>query len=406
MEALNNYSYKEYNFTIWFFRLLILIATSITVLVFVLNINETVTVSTGEIVAANPQADYKAPFEAQVMKIYVKEGMPVRAGDTLLVMQNIDLPEQQSTKKTEINFLEKKIKSIAVLQEALQKKKAMIDQTSNITARKYQLDINRLVNDLQTLDQQYILQKERLSLANEKYIGDSILYKKDMLSKYELNNTKEANSTLKENFSNTQSLRNKQASEKNLVYNNFTKEQNSLQLEKVQLDENAQALIQAKNEYESQLIQAKEVLHKVETELNKQDVIASSAGIVNYVFNTKLSSNLINKGDLLISIAPQTISYYAKVIIPEKDMPYVKSGLDARLRLDAYQHFEHGPIDGKVSYVAERKENDKFYALVELSKANRFQLKSGYSVYGEIVVDRLPLYRYFIKKLFKRIGQV
>ncbi len=397
MEAFNSYSYKEYNFTIWFFRLLLLVVTTITVLVFVLKINETVTVSTGEIVAANPQADYKAPFEAQVIKIYVKEGVPVRAGDTLLVMQNIDLMEQLSTKKTEINFLEKKIESIAVLQMALQKKKAMIDQTSNITARKYQLDINRLVSDMQTLDQQYALQKERLSLANEKYIGDSILYKKDMLSKYELNNTKEANSTLKENFSNTQSLRNKQSSEKNLVYNNFTKEQNSLQLEKVQLDENAQALIQAKNEYESQLMQAKEVLHKVETELNKQDIIAGSSGIVNFVFNTKLSSNLINKGDLLISIAPQTISYYAKVIIPEKDMPYVKAGLDARLRLDAYQHFEHGPIDGKVSYVAERKENDKFYALVELSKANRFQLKSGYSIYGEIVVDRLPLYKYFIK---------
>src|SRR5947209_19827926 len=102
MEALNNYSYKEYNFTIWFFRLLLFVATTIIVLVFVLNINETVTVSSGEIVAANPQADYKAPFEAQILKINAKEGAPVHAGDTLLVLQNIDLIEQQSTKKTEI----------------------------------------------------------------------------------------------------------------------------------------------------------------------------------------------------------------------------------------------------------------------------------------------------------------
>ncbi|WP_018612567.1 HlyD family secretion protein [Segetibacter koreensis] len=406
MEALNNYNYKEYNFTIWFFRLLVLIATTIIVLVFVLYINETVTVSTGEIVSSNPQADYKAPFEAQVIKIFVKEGKQVKAGDTLLVMQNLDYLEQHATKKTEIIFLEKKIKSIAVLQDALQRKKVMIDRTGNIAARKYQLDINSLVNDMQNLDQQYASQKERLSLANEKYIGDSILYKKDMLSKYEFNTTKEANSTLKESFSNIQNQRIKQASEKNLVYNNFTKEQNSLQLEKVQLDENAQALIQAKNEYESQLIQAKEMLHKIETELNEQNVIAKNAGIVNFVYNTKQSSNVINKGDLLISIAPYTIAYYAKVIIPEKDMPYVKAGLPAHLRLDAYQHFEHGPIDGKVSYVAERKENDKFYALVELSEINRFQLKSGYSVYGEIVVARLPLYRYFIKKLFKRVGEV
>ena len=406
MEALNNYSYKEYNFTIWFFRLLLFVATTIIVLVFVLNINETVTVSSGEIVAANPQADYKAPFEAQILKINAKEGAPVHAGDTLLVLQNIDLIEQQSTKKTEIDFLGKKIKSIEVLQEALQKKKATIEQTSNISSKKYQLDINRLVNDMQTLDQQYDLQKERMALAAEKYQGDSILYKKDMLSKYEYNTTKDASSVLKENLTTMENLRNKQASDKSLVYNNFTKEQNSFLLEKVQLEENAQALIQAKNDYEGQLIQAKEVLHKVETDLSKQNVIAGSSGIVNFVFNTKQSSNLINKGDLLVSIAPTSISYYAKVFVAEKDMPYVKAGYYARLRLDAYQRFQHGPIDGRVSYVAERKENEKFYALVQLSPSKRFTLKPGYTIHGEIIVQRLPLYRYFVKKLFKQFDEV
>jgi multidrug efflux pump subunit AcrA (membrane-fusion protein) len=401
MEVLNSYSYKEYNFTIWFFRLLLFIVTTILVLIFVLKINETVTVNNGEIVAANPQADYKAPFEAQISKIYVKEGMPVRKGDTLLVMQNLDYIEQYPNKKTEIDFLQKKIQSNAVLQQALEKKKAGIERTIHISAAKYRLDINRIENDIQTLEQQIKSQQQRLALAKEKYIGDSILYKKDMLSKYDYNTSKEAYSVVKENLYNLLSLLKKQVTEKSLVYNNFSKEQNTLQLEKVQLDENAQALIQTKNEYESQLMQAQEVLRKLGTEFDKQKVIATSAGIVNFVFNTKQSSNLINKGDLLVSIAPTTLSYYAKVIISEKDMPYVKAGLNARLRLDAYQNFEHGPINGKVSYVAERKENINFYALVQLSEENRFKLKPGYSIHGEIIVQRLPLYKYCIKKLFK-----
>jgi multidrug resistance efflux pump len=255
---------------------------------------------------------------------------------------------------------------------------------------------------MKALDEQYGLQKERLKSANEKYEGDSILYKKDMLSKYEFNNTKDANLTLQENLSTIKNQRNNQLAQKNMAYNNFTKEQNTLVLSKVQLDENAQTLVQAKNDYHGQLLQAKETLHKLETELNKQNVIAANSGIVNYLFNTKQSSNLITKGDLLVSIAPQTVSYYAKVIVPEKDMPSVKAGLDARLKLDAYHNFQQGPIDGKVSYVAERKENDKFYALVELPQNNPFKLKSGYTIYGEIIVQRLPLYKYFIKKLFKR----
>ena len=405
MELLNNYSTREYNFTIWFFRLLLLIVTTIIVLVFVLNINETVTVSEGEIVAGNPQADYKAPFESQVVKIYVKEGQPVKAGDTLLLLKNADYIAQQAKTKTEIEYLEKKIQSFGVLEGAVRKKKSAIDETSDITAKKYQLEINRLVSDMKSMDEQYNFQKQRLSSANEKYAGDSILYHKDMLSKYEYNNTRDANLVLKENMNVMASQRNRQLSEKNLAYNNFTKEQNTLLLTKVQLDENAQSLIQAKNDYQSQLIQAREALNKIGSELKKQSVIATTAGIVNFLFNTKQSSNLINKGDLLVSIAPSTILYYAKVIVPEKDMPYVKSGLDVRLKLDAYQRYQNGPINGKVSYVAERKENDKFYALVELSKSKGFQFKSGYTIHGDIVVQRLPLYKYFIKKLFKQLDE-
>lgn len=405
MEPLSNYSTREYNFTIWFFRLLASFAATILVLVLVLRINETVTIQEGEIVAANPQSDYKAPFEAQVVKIYVREGKPVQAGDTLLLLRNADLAAQQAKTLTEIQYLQKKIESFDVLEGAVERKKVAVDQASAITARKYQLEINRLVTDMKNLDEQYNLQQQRLRSAHEKYVGDSILYQKDMLSKYEYNNTRDANLLLAENMKSVASQRNKQASEKKLAYNDFTKEQNTLMLSKVQLEENQQALMQTKNDYESQLLQAKEALNKIETELKKQSLIATSDGIVNFLFNTKHSSNLINKGELLVSVAPKAITYYAKVIVPENEMPYVKSGLDVRLKMDAYQRFQKGPIRGKVSYVAERKENKKFYALVDLSETREFQFKPGYTLHGEIVIARLPLYRYFIKKLFRQFEQ-
>lgn len=404
MEPLTNYNMKGYNFTIWFFRIVVFIITISIVLICVLRINETVSIKEGEIVSGNPQADYKAPFEAQILNIAVKEGQAVKKGDTLINLQNLEYAEQYAKTKTEIEYLGKKIASLGVLEGAVYKKKNAIDQTSAITARRYQLDINRLVNDMKSLDEQYSYQKERLSTANEKYKGDSILYQKEMLSKYELNNTKDANLAVKENLATMQSQRIKQSSEKNLAYNNFTREQNTLLLTKVQLEENAQSIVQAKNDFESQLIQAKEALQKLEKELGKQTLVAETSGIVNYLFNTRQASNMISKGELLLSIVPEAISYYAKVFIPEKDMPYMKAGLQAQLKLDAYHNFQYGLMDGKVTYVAERKENDKFYALVALAESPNFKLKSGYTVYGEIVIDRMPLYRYFIKKLFKNFS--
>ena len=406
MELLNNYSTREYKFTLWFFRILLVMAAVMVLLLFVLRINETVTINNGEIVSTNPQSDYKAPYEGQIVKVVAKEGQSVLAGDTLMLMKSLDYEQQLANIKTEIEYLQKKIQSLNILDDALNKKKATISHASDITANKYQLDINRLVSDMKVMDDQYNIQQEKSQSTTEKMTGDSILYQKDMLSKYEYNASKDAHLTVKDNLNQMAGQRARQLSEKNLAYNNFTKEQNSLEQSQVQLQENVQALVQAKIDFENQLLQAKEALKKIQTELGKEAIVATNAGIVNFIFNTKQSSNLLSKGDLLLSIAPTSLSYYARLNIPEKDMPYLRVGLLARLKLDAYKTFQNGVIAGKVTYIAERKENSGFYALVELKDITQMNIKSGYSVYGEIVVDRLPLYKYFIKKIFKKFDHV
>jgi len=405
MEPLMNYNTRAYNFTVIFFRIILAMVITMVLLVIILRINETVSINQGEIVSANPQADYKAPFESNVVKVYVKEGQQVKAGDTLLQLNNNELAEQQFKYSAEIDFLTRKIESLNVLDIAVRKKKLAIDQTNQISANKYQLDINRIAKDMRSIDEQYASQKERLSTAKERYAGDSILFKKDMLSKYELNNTRDANAIIKENVSAIASLRNRQLSEKNIAYNDFTKEQNNLLLTRIQLEENNQALIQAKTEFETKLVQAREALKKINLEIKKQNIISDSTGIVNFLYNTRQASNVIAKGELLVSVAPKTYSFYAKVTVAEKDVPYLTAGLDARLKLDAFQKYRFGPLSGKLFYVAERKENQNFYALIALDK-NEFPLKSGYAVRGEIIIDRLPLYKYFIKKLFKQIDNV
>ena len=172
MELLTNYSTREYNFTLWFFRILLAMTVSMLFMLFALRINETVSIKEGEIVAANPQSDFKAPFEAQIVKVFVKEGQPVKKGDTMMTLLTVDFEEQRAKTKTEINYLQKKIQSITVLENAIEQKKGAIEQTGDITAKKYQLDINRLVSDMQSLDEQYSLQKEKLTSTAEKMSGD------------------------------------------------------------------------------------------------------------------------------------------------------------------------------------------------------------------------------------------
>ncbi len=149
------------------------------------------------------------------------------------------------------------------------------------------------------------------------------------------------------------------------------------------------------------MVNTNENLALLRRELSKQYLIATTSGTVNFIFNAKQSSNLINKNDLLLSISPDKNNFYAKVVLPENNIQYVKPAMAAHLELDAYYHLEYGIIKGDVAYISARKEDDKFYALIKLNNASHFQLKSGYNISGEIITERMSLVQYFIKKLFK-----
>lgn len=404
METLNSYSMNGYRFTIWFFRMLLTIMIAAISLTFLLDINDSVSITEGELIASNPQCDHLAPFEAELLKVNVKEGQHVSKGDTLIVLQNNDYLIQEAMKKLQIEFLEKRIQSLIVLRENLQTKKMSVMKGRLFSAKSHQMELTRLISKINALNERSDFQKRRLSSASEKYFADSSLYHKDMLSKIEYNDTKDANLQLKENIAETKNLLQQQITERNLSDNDYYKEQNDFSLRQVELVENDQSLLQAKYDAENQLVQAKEALKQIETLLNERYIIATKSGVINYIFNTRNTSNLIAKGNLLISVAPQNKTYYAKVIVPEKDIQYIKTGLNALLKLDAYYYLEYGILEGKVSYLAERKEQDKFFALIDLPVLNNLEIKSGYSIQGEVVIQKMPLYKYIIKKTFKKLN--
>lgn len=403
MEASNYYNMNGHRFITWFFRLILLLMFTAVILLFVFNINDTVSIKEGEIIASNPQSDYIAPFEAQLLKVKVSEGQKVQAGDTLLILENKDYLAQQAKIKTEVEYLEKRIQSYVVLRDALQKKKAAMAHIKLLMEQEHQLQVDQLRSEIKSLNEQFSFQSGRLSSAGERLDAYSALYKKDMLSKAEYNEAKDASLVLHENIAKLKSLRQQQVAQKENAVNIYRKEQNNLFLRQVELEENDQSLLQAINDDKGQLAAAKQALEHMEMVLQQQYVIANNTGIVNYVFNTTHTSSVIAKGNLLISVAPENTSYYAKVIIPEKDIQYVKSGLEARLKLDAYYYLDHGVVNGKVTFISERKENEKFYALIDLPALNHFTIKSGYSIKGDIVVERLALYKYFIKRIFKNL---
>ena len=114
---------KTQKFIVWFFRILLGFLLLSLLLLFTVRINDTVAFTQGEIISQNPQLDLKAPFEAQLQKIYVHEGQKIKAGDTLMIIYNDANARAYETQKAQKDYLEKKLASMESLTGSLGKKK-------------------------------------------------------------------------------------------------------------------------------------------------------------------------------------------------------------------------------------------------------------------------------------------
>jgi hemolysin D len=400
-----DYSIRAQKLIIWFFRLLLIFVLLTIILLFTVRINDTVSFTQGEIISQNPQIDLKAPFEAQLSKIYVREGQKVNTGDTLMVIYNEANARAYVARKAEQEYLGKKLVSLRTQLNALGKKKSETGAESNINGSNHNLAIQNINNSIQALEVQYKLQQQKLNIALERYRADSILYKKDMLSKIEYNTSADLVNNIQESLNTIKNQLQQQRTQQNVSANDFQSKQHQVVLRNIELEESNQSLHQVQIDLENALTKVNEDVELLSHELSKQYLIAPTNGVVNFIFTSKLSTNLINKSDLLLSISPDKNDFYAKVILPEHNIQYVKTTMPAHLQLDAYYHLEYGIIQGTVTYISARKESEKFYALIKLNNAKNFQLKPGYNVSGEVITDRSVLIRYLIKKLFKEFDK-
>jgi multidrug efflux pump subunit AcrA (membrane-fusion protein) len=88
MENSNFYNTKSINFIKILNKILVAFLIISIILIFALNINDTVSFKEGQIFSDTPQLKINAPNEVRVLKVLVKEGQEVKKGDTLFVLEN------------------------------------------------------------------------------------------------------------------------------------------------------------------------------------------------------------------------------------------------------------------------------------------------------------------------------
>jgi multidrug resistance efflux pump len=178
----------------------------------------------------------------------------------------------------------------------------------------------------------------------------------------------------------------------------------NLKMQALSSESNRLNLLERQLELNKTIQKQHEALEYYSYLMSKQTIVSEIDGTVRYVCDTKLISDNIGKGEVLIEVVPHSSDLYAKLPIKQEDIKEVRTGQPVYLKLNAYYYYIFGVLKGKVKQILPSSENNEFFITVEIvSQKDEVSLRPGYKVRGEIVVGELKLYKFLLKKTFKKL---
>lgn len=404
MENSIYYNTKAINFIKILNRILVSFVVVITVLIFALNINDTVDFKEGLIFSDTPQLKVTAPNDVKIVKVLVKEGQQVQKGDTLFRLENMKTQSEFDVLTSDIASMENKIGIITKLIENTQQRKKALRQLLGIQSVIYKTDRKKAAEEIEAWNNKLKLSSQQSSILTDKYKTDSLLYAKGAISRYEMTNTKSVSLNDRKTEVDVKSAYSVKNYDFQNLYNNNRRTRNDLRRSIIDVDNEIENYNREILELETAIKDGKANLAYVRDELGKMVIVSPYDGTISNLFNARQNQKLVIKGELLAIVAPEKEKFYAKVTLNEKDLAYIKNGQDINLKLDAYNYYRYGAVKGRITYVSPSDVNQTFYCLARIDSYNpHINLKAGYKLKGEVIVERMVLYQYIVKKLFNKI---
>jgi len=397
------YDSKEINFIKIFFRILLVFTVLVALCMFIIPVSDSITYKKGEIVSNNPEIDYKAPFEIIPQETFVRKGDAVKKGDTLLYITNAGLGKDFSTTQGEYSSLSQQTKTIDIDKLNINDKIAFLEKEKRLAASQYNNSKSKTYNELNGINRKLKLLKEQEQLKFRKLSTDSLMYSKEVISLVDLNRSRDEYLSIRNEVLGSQNLASQLQIQVKTLANEYQQKANTLDIQISDLTATQGRLNQQQEDVNTKLETQEKSIDFIQSELDRQYVISDIDGVVSSIFNETQNFNFINKGESLVSVAPNEETFYARAKVDEQDLKYLKVGQTAHLKLDAYYYYQYGAIKGLVSYIPDRKDkNNEFFVLIELPEDQKLNLRSGYSVKGEIILNKMKLGNFIIKKLFEK----
>ena len=341
----------------------------------------------GIVIAADKTQKIQAPIDGVVDSIMVKEGVKVKKGEVLIVLEK----EQNQ----------------ASLDAAASKVASLKAKLRRLKAETHSEGLNYPVGFLQNDYQEFITTQQNLFLLRKKSLEDetSSLVSALMLKEEEF------------------------ASNQSLVESGDIGRNKILKIDREIVDLKGK-ILNIKNKFfqaaqeemtktAEELSIRKEMLTEKKVTLNRSEIISHMDAIVKEIIITTKGAK-VRPGDVILELVPLGQELIIEAKLKPTDISFIKKGQRASVKLDTYDFSIYGSFDGKVEYISpdtiiektSRGDEYFFKVLISLDHSDLFTKKgtainvtTGMGAQVDIITGSRTVLHYLTKPVIKVLDE-
>jgi hemolysin D len=111
------------------------------------------------------------------------------------------------------------------------------------------------------------------------------------------------------------------------------------------------------NQAKTKIAETKNLLASAKNQLEKRLLRSPVAGTV-LAFNVVNTGKVVQSGETVAEIAPDNAPLVLSAALPDRDAGFIKKGMTAQVKFDAYSYQEYGAIPGKVISISANTKTD------------------------------------------------
>lgn len=371
----------------------------------------------------------QAAVEGQISEILVKQGQTVEKGQAIAIIDRSDFQTEQNQLTTSIEQQLLQLKQlnaqVASLESQIVAENAR--NQSQVAAavaelegskRNYQDKNAEVTTQVAETQARVRAVKAALDAAVAKYnryssVAEAGAISQDLLAetRLEVEQQKQELEAAKANLQRAIAVLDPSNSDVNISRQRIEEAKRSGRATIAALNREREALIQQRIEIEKQLTQDKQERDRIERELAKTRIIATTAGTI-FQLNLRNQGQTVQLGQEIAQIVPQNSSIVVKAAVATQDISKLEVGQQVQMRVSACPYPDYGTLGGKVSRIAkdtskaskEPKANSIYEVTIDPNNRvfgrlnNQCSLQAGMEGRADIISREETLLQFILRK--------